>query len=130
MKLFLFPTLPIRPLALSRVKQTLVLSSLAVGCFLLQPSPLAHANPASPAGEKIKAPARHPLKGVIVDVYPERKALLVKHEEIPGVMRAMTMLLKAGEEDLKAGKKGLSITGYLVRRDDGWWIEQVQPLSN
>ncbi|HRE81448.1 MAG TPA: copper-binding protein [Opitutaceae bacterium] len=129
MKRSLSPTLPLSRFALPAVRRVSAFGALAVGWLLFQPSPAAHANPAPPTSEKTKAPARHSLRGVIVDVYPERKALLVKHEEIPGVMRAMTMLLKAGEDDLKAGKKGLSITGYLVRRDDGWWIEQVQPAQ-
>lgn len=123
------PRLLSQPSALSKTTRTLSLAALAIGWVLFQPLPSAQANPASPTAKNNQAPARHPLKGVIVDVYLERKALLVKHEEIPGVMRAMTMLLKAGEDDLKAGKKGLSITGYLVRRDDGWWIEQIQPAQ-
>ncbi|CAM2987787.1 copper-binding protein [Rariglobus hedericola] len=71
------------------------------------------------------APARHPLKGVVLDVLAEKSALLVKHEEIPGVMKAMTMLLKVDAETLKsdAAKKGAAITGQLVRKTDGWWLE-------
>src|SRR6187402_1713662 len=40
---------------------------------------------------------RHPLRGVITAVYIERSSLMVKHEEIPGVMRAMTMLFKVDD---------------------------------
>lgn len=71
------------------------------------------------------AAPRHPLKGVVVDIVPERHALLVKHEEIPGVMRAMTMLLKVGPTPLREARRGQPLTGNLTRREDGWWLEDV-----
>ncbi len=76
-----------------------------------------------------QAPARHPLKGVVVDVMADRSALLVKHEEIPGVMKAMTMLLTVDEAGLKAAKKGEPVTGMLVRKADGWWLEDVNAAT-
>ncbi len=74
-----------------------------------------------------ETPQRHPLKGVIIDVVADKSALLVKHEEIPGVMKAMTMLLKVDADTLKssAATKGTAITGFLVRKTDGWWLEEV-----
>jgi Cu/Ag efflux protein CusF len=74
------------------------------------------------------ASKRHPLKGVVIDVLTDRSALLVKHEEIPGVMRAMTMLLKVDADTLKspAATQGAAITGLLVRKTDGWWLEAVK----
>lgn len=73
------------------------------------------------------APKRHPLKGLVIDVLADKSALLVKHEEIPGVMKAMTMLLKVDADTLKspAAAKGTAITGLLVRKTDGWWLETV-----
>ncbi len=79
----------------------------------------AAAEPAAPA-----AP-RYPLKGVVVGVLPERHALLVKHEEIPGVMRAMTMVLKVGPAPLKEAREGQALTGQLTRRGEEWWLEDV-----
>ncbi|MEN9842081.1 MAG: hypothetical protein RL376_1881 [Verrucomicrobiota bacterium] len=70
----------------------------------------------------------HPLKGVIVDVVAEKKALLVKHEEIPGVMRAMTMLLKVDAPTLAAAQKGQAITATLHKHTDGWWLENITPV--
>lgn len=69
---------------------------------------------------------RHALKGVVVALLPERHALLVKHEEIPGVMRAMTMVLKVGPAPLREAKPGQALTGWLTRRDDVWWLEDVE----
>jgi len=71
----------------------------------------------------------HPLKGVILDVLTEKSALLVKHEEIPGFMRAMTMLLKVDAPILAAAQKNQSITATLVRRTDGWWLTDVVSVA-
>src|SRR5688572_3162080 len=63
---------------------------------------------ASSDGEK-----RHPLRGIVTAVLPDRAALMVKHEEIPGVMRAMTMLFKVDAATLKSVQKGQAITGMM-----------------
>lgn len=76
-----------------------------------------------------KAPAAHPLKGVVIDVMTERSALLVKHEAIPGVMKAMTMMLKVDADTLKSASKNQAITGTLTQKDDGWWLEGVVSSS-
>ena len=81
--------------------------------------------PKLPAAEPA-AEAGHPLRGVIVAVLPEKSALLVNHEEIPGVMAAMTMLLKVDAPTLSAAKKDEAITATLVKKSDGWWLESVQ----
>jgi len=78
------------------------------------------------AGSSEKAPARHPLRGVVVEVLADKSALLVKHEAIPGVMKAMTMLLKVDTAALTVVQKGSRITGLLVKRSDGWWLEALQ----
>ena len=72
---------------------------------------------------------RYPLKGVITSVLPERSALMVKHEEIPGVMRAMTMMFKVDSAALKAAKKGDAITGMMSRQGDDWILENVRPAK-
>ena len=69
--------------------------------------------------------ARHPLRGIIVAVRPNDSALLVKHEEIPGYMRAMTMLFKVDATALNSFKKGDAITGTLVQREDGFYLEKI-----
>jgi protein SCO1/2 len=55
------------------------------------------------------------LKGQILDVKPETKEVLVKHEDIPGFMPAMTMPYKVEDGTLLAGKEpGDLITATLV----------------
>jgi len=87
------------------------------------------AKPPAAEAAPAKAPARHPLRGVVLEIRADRSALIVKHEEIPGVMRAMTMLLKVDAATLAAAKKDQAITGLLVRKPDGWWLEEVKPAS-
>jgi Cu/Ag efflux protein CusF len=71
------------------------------------------------------APATHPLKGIVMGILPEKTSLLVKHEEIPGVMRAMTMMFKVEPAVLEKIKRGDAITALMSRRDDGWWLTEV-----
>ena len=99
----------------------LVLVLAAASIAVAQPAP-------TPTPVATTAPVGHPLKGVIVEVVAEKKALLVKHEEIPGVMRAMTMLLKVDAPTLAAAQKGQAITATLLKKSDGWWLENLKPL--
>ncbi|WP_414663600.1 copper-binding protein [Horticoccus sp. 23ND18S-11] len=69
---------------------------------------------------------RHPLKGVITGVMTEKSALLIKHEAIPGVMRAMTMMFKVDAATLKAAKEGQAITGMMSRQGSDWVLEDVK----
>lgn len=73
---------------------------------------------------------RHALKGVITSVLPERSALMVKHEEIPGFMRAMTMMFKVDAETLRSARKGDAITALMSRRGDDWVLEEVRPAKS
>jgi hypothetical protein len=82
--------------------------------------------PSSTGQTETSEPIRgYSLRGVVVDVLPQKGGLLVKHEEIPGVMKAMTMLLKVDETTLQAVHNDQAVTGLLVRRADGWWLCEV-----
>lgn len=72
---------------------------------------------------------RHPLRGVIVAIQADDATLTVKHEAIPGVMPAMTMLFKVEPATLSAAKKGQAITAQMSRRGDDWWLHDVQPAT-
>lgn len=80
-----------------------------------------HADEAKPVAK------RHALRGVITAVHADRGALMVKHEEIPGVMPAMTMLFKVDAATLQAAKKGQAIVGQMARENDEWWLHEVKP---
>lgn len=76
----------------------------------------------APAADAAPAPQMHPLKGVVVDVLADKSALLVKHEDIPGVMRAMTMMFRVDAETLARVKKGDAITAQMGRDTEKKWI--------
>ena len=76
--------------------------------------------------EKTVAVARHPLRGVITNVFHDKSAMMVKHEEIPGVMRAMTMMFHVDAATLKAFKTGDAITALMSRQGTIWKLEDVK----
>lgn len=81
---------------------------------------------AAPAQKAPEAGKRHPLKGVVVAVDTSLSALRVKHEEIPGVMRAMTMLFKVDEATLKAVKAGDEIAALMARENGEWRLYEIK----
>lgn len=90
---------------------------------LLTPAVALHAQDHAAPGAAEKAAAKlHPLKGVVVEVMTDKSALLVKHEEIPGVMRAMTMMFLVDGETLGRVKKGDAITGQMGRDENKKWV--------
>ena len=99
--------------------------------LLLVASPAAFAASPTP-GPKETAPAikRHPLRGAVTGIMTDQSALLVKHEEIPGVMRAMTMVFKVDAPTLKAAKEGQTITGLMSRQGDAWVLEDVKIVAD
>lgn len=63
----------------------------------------------------------YPLRGVVKDVTAGRGEVLVDHEAIPGVMPAMTMLLRAAPAELESVNLGNIITATLFQAEDGEW---------
>lgn len=93
------------------------------------------AAPASPAAAESKIenpeskiPQRYALRGVVVAVDADKSALRVKHEEIPGFMRAMTMQFKVDAPTLAAAKIGATLTGQMSRQGKDWVLEAVKFL--
>ncbi len=76
------------------------------------------------------APKKHPLKGIVTALLPADSALMVKHEEIPGVMKAMTMMLTVDPSVLDRVKKGDAITALLYRDAEGTWrLDDVKVIT-
>jgi Cu/Ag efflux protein CusF len=63
-------------------------AALALGWVGCKPAAPATATGASSAEE---TPREYSVRGVVRRVEPERRSVVVKHEEIPGFMPAMTM---------------------------------------
>lgn len=103
---------------------TVALVLLAVaGCARSEPTaPTAATAPAQPA-EK-----RYPLHGEIIAVEAERKVLIVKHEEVPGYMPAMTMEFLVSVGDIANAKPGQRIRGEMIPSDTGdFRLEKIWP---
>jgi Cu/Ag efflux protein CusF len=70
------------------------------------------------------------VTGKIVSVLTDRKALLVAHEEVPGVMMAMTMSFQVDPRVLDLVKPEQNILARMERRDDGkWWLFSIRILN-
>lgn len=100
-------------------------SLLLSSALLLASLPAVHAADA-PAAQETTAAKRHPVKGVVQSLLPERNSVLVKHEEVPGVMRAMTMSFRVDPAVLQQVKTGDVITALMARESDGWWLHEVK----
>lgn len=94
-------------------------------CILLAATPVAAPAFAAAAAENA-APKKHALRGVITRVDAEKSTLMVKHEEIPGFMRAMTMQFKVDPKIAAAAKAGQSITGQMYRAGNEWRLDDVK----
>jgi Cu/Ag efflux protein CusF len=85
-------------------------------------------------GCSVEAEARgHPIRGVIEDLMGERGALLVAHEEIPGVMPAMTMMFQVDPRVIPLVNKSETILARIEQREDGkWWLFSIRttPAQN
>lgn len=82
--------------------------------------------------EKAKAegPKRYPLTGEVVSVDTKRHVLAVKHEEIAGLMPAMTMEFSVSAGDAAVAKPGQRIRAQLIPSDKGdWRLESIWPAD-
>ncbi len=86
-------------------------------------------SPETPTASRAQAEKRHPLRGVITSVQADRSAIMVKHEAIPGVMRAMTMFFRVDAATLKSAKQGQTITALMYRQADEWWLHDVKVVE-
>jgi Cu/Ag efflux protein CusF len=97
-----------------------------VACCCHEPDTAAATATPAAAAKADDGIKRHPLKGVITSLMADKSSLMVKHEEIPDVMRAMTMMFKVDEATLKSVKPGQTITGLMSRQGNAWVLENVK----
>lgn len=69
----------------------------------------------------------YPLTGEIIDIVPERGVLVVRHDEIPNYMPAMTMEFTVSPGDLANAKVGQLIRARLIPTEDTYRLEQIWP---
>ena len=89
-----------------------------------------HAGDEAPAAAELPKGFHH-LTGVVTNVMAERQALMVKHDEIPGFMKAMTMMFLVEPDVLQRVKKGDAIKAHMGRDENNKWIlRNVQVVSS
>ncbi|MCC5023117.1 MAG: copper-binding protein [Candidatus Synoicihabitans palmerolidicus] len=72
----------------------------------------------------------HALRGQIKSILTDRNALVVAHEEIPGVMKAMTMRFQVDPRVLPLVAADQQIMARMERREDGkWWLFNIRLLN-
>jgi protein SCO1 len=70
---------------------------------------------------------RYKLKGEVISVDKTNRELVIKHEDIPGLMAAMTMPYPVkNDKELNAAAKGDLITADVVVQNGEMWLENVQ----
>jgi len=99
-----------------------VLLVLLSGCG--RPPP----DPGAASGESI---TNYDVRGVVLSLTPEEKSVVVRHEEIPGYMIAMTMPLEVRDTNELAGlHPGDGIRFRMRVTETDGWIDQIQVVSN
>lgn len=95
------------------------------GCRQESPSP------AAAGTNDTEVPREFAVRGVVRRVEPERRSVVVKHDEIPGFMPAMTMPFDVKEpKELQGLKPGDQIAfRMLVTTNDGW-IDRIQVVGS
>jgi protein SCO1/2 len=82
------------------------------------------------AAAKPEEPKSYALTGEIISVDSERNVLVVRHDDIPGLMPAMTMEFIVSSGDAAVAKPGQKIRGRLMPSDTGdWRLEQIWPAD-
>jgi protein SCO1/2 len=70
------------------------------------------------------------VKGVVQELKADGKTAVIRHEEIPGYMKAMTMPFEVkNAKELMGLKPGDVVSFRMVVTDRAGWIEQVAKLS-
>lgn len=84
--------------------------------------------PAGTAANQAPQEKRYPLVGEIVSVDAAKNILVVRHNDIPGLMPAMTMEFAVGPGDAAVAKAGQHIRADLIPSDKGpWRLEKIWP---
>ena len=75
-------------------------------------------------------PQIYQVKGVIKELFPERKKVKIAHEEIPNYMEAMTMMLDVRDaKELVGLQTGDTVSFRMLVTDDDGWIDQLKKLE-
>ncbi len=108
---------------------TFGVSSLSAHCGTCGVGDSAEAEHSCPAycEKECCAESGHALVGKVVSIDTEKRMVVVKHDEIPGMMGAMTMGCSVPEEyDLANLTTGCMITARLIEDNDQFLIKLIE----
>lgn len=84
-----------------------------------------------PAAPTPQGPLAFTVKGVVRELRPDGRTVVVAHEAIPNYMEAMTMPFKAKAAEILAGlQPGDEIVFRLLVSEDESWIDRIVPTGN
>ena len=88
------------------------------------------AAPTTPSSSGATNPRTFQVKGVVREILPEKKKIKITHEEIPGYMEAMTMMLDVKDaKELNGLQAGDSLSFRMLVTEDDGWIDQLKKLD-
>ncbi len=89
---------------------------------LEQPAP---ASPAPATNQQV-----FEVKGLVLEVKPQEKSVKIKHEEVPGYMKAMTMDFDVKDTNELAGiEPGDPVSFRMIVTDTYGWIDQIRKIG-
>lgn len=75
-----------------------------------------------------EAKEKYPMRGEVLRLRPEGRIAVIKHEDIEGWMKAMTMDFPVPDADEYAKlKEGMTIRATVLRNDFHYWLTEIQP---
>jgi protein SCO1/2 len=101
-----------------------------LGCWLMGVLVLTSCSRTETSAKKSETGKHYALTGEVVSVDAARKVLVVRHDDIPGLMPAMTMEFAVSAGDVAVAKPGQHIRAQLVPVEKGdWHLEQIWPAD-
>jgi len=115
--------------SISALVFTTLLAFAAVSCRQ-EPGPSAVSTNTAPHAVAGTNPQIYQVKGLIKEVLPEKKKVKIAHEDIPGYMEAMTMMLDVRDaRELQGLQPGDSVTFRMLVTEDDGWIDQLKKID-
>lgn len=75
-----------------------------------------------------EAKEKYPMRGEVLRLRPENRVAVIKHEDIEGWMKAMTMDFPVPDAAEYAKlKEGMTIRATVLRNDLYYWLTDIQP---
>ena len=106
---------------------SMAVASLLIGVTACSSQPAQDEPQAQQAPPAAGEPQRHDLRGQVVSIDKAAKSLTVNHEEIPGLMGAMTMPYPVKDESLLDNlSPGDQVNAQVVVEEGaGMWLENI-----